>query len=146
MSEPTFEQHIERLRVMKDEADRTLAALREEYEGDDRAALAPTEAEMEAESAALAAVLARLGEIENRSTWRPISEIHEDFGSCVLWNGDELRVGTNLDSDFDEADYLCFVPVPILTHVAVARLIDKMQPIEEIRAGLDSRADAQGED
>ena len=50
--------------------------------------------------------------------WRPISEIHEDFGSCVLMQIDDpghVAIGSNLDLDWDESKWTHFAPVPHLT-------------------------------
>jgi hypothetical protein len=61
--------------------------------------------------------------------WRPISEIHEDYGPCVLMNIDDpgyLEVGTNVDLDFDESEWTHFTDVPKLTHEEAERLRAKM--------------------
>jgi hypothetical protein len=50
--------------------------------------------------------------------WRPISEIHEDFGSCVLMRIDDpgyMDIGSNLDEDFNEPGWTHFAEVPKLT-------------------------------
>lgn len=47
----------------------------------------------------------RIEELQLRAKWRPISEIHEDFGPCILVNLDlgpaDLHIGSNLDRDGD---------------------------------------------
>lgn len=62
---------------------------------------------------------------ENRFTWRPISEIHEDYGPCVLMNindpGD-MRVGNNLDLDFDPIRYTHFTQFAMLGQEEFERL------------------------
>jgi hypothetical protein len=57
--------------------------------------------------------------------WRPISEIHEDLGPCVLMRLDDpgyLEVGSNLDEDFNETGWTHFAEVPKLTHEEAERL------------------------
>ncbi len=62
---------------------------------------------------------------KSRFTWRPISEIHEDYGLCVLMNindpGD-MKVGNNLDLDFDPIRFTHFHQVAPLTHEDAERL------------------------
>jgi len=50
--------------------------------------------------------------------WRPIADIHEDYGPCVLMRIDDpgyLEVGSNLDKDFNETGWTHFAEVPKLT-------------------------------
>ena len=50
--------------------------------------------------------------------WRPIAEIHEDCGSCVLMDIEDpgyLEIGSNLDTDFDESQWTHFAEVPKLS-------------------------------
>jgi hypothetical protein len=59
--------------------------------------------------------------------WRPIAEIHEDCGQCVVMRiGDPgaLAVTSCLDQDFDESDWTHFAKVPELTCEEAARLED----------------------
>lgn len=47
--------------------------------------------------------------------WRPISEIHEDYGPCILVNIEDpgyMEIGSNLDLDFDASEWTHFHPVP----------------------------------
>lgn len=57
--------------------------------------------------------------------WRPIDQIHEDFGPCVLMHINDpghLNLGSNLDLDFDESQWTHFAEVPKLTHEEAERL------------------------
>lgn len=56
--------------------------------------------------------------------WRPIAEIHEDYGQCVLLNlaSAYMELGNNLDLDFESMGWTHFAPVPRLTHDDVAKL------------------------
>lgn len=70
---------------------------------------------LEAENAAL----------RESAQWKPIAEIHEDLGSCVLMRLDDpgyMGVGNNLDLDFNEQGWTHFVQVPKLTHEEAAAL------------------------
>ena len=62
--------------------------------------------------------------------WRPISEIHEDYGPCVLMNIEDagyLEIGSNLDLDFDESLWTHFSEVPKLSTEEGERLIEEME-------------------
>lgn len=54
-----------------------------------------------------------------RFRWRPISEIHEDLGTCVLINindpGD-IGIGSNLNTDWDESRWTHFHQIAPLTN------------------------------
>jgi hypothetical protein len=66
---------------------------------------------LQAENAALRKVL-------EHYSWRPISEIHEDLGPCVLMNIEDpgyMVIGSNLDEGFNETDFTHFAEVPKLT-------------------------------
>jgi hypothetical protein len=66
--------------------------------------------------------------------WRPISEIHEDYGPCVLMRIDDpgyLEVGSSLDPDFDEREWTHFTEVPKLTGEEAERLKAAMVPVAE---------------
>jgi len=47
-----------------------------------------------------------------RYQWKPISELHEDYGDCVLINiktdTGHLAIGSNLDIGFDESKWTHF--------------------------------------
>lgn len=63
--------------------------------------------------------------------WRPIAEMHEDCGSCVLMDIDDagdLAIGSNLDTDFDESLWTHFAEVPKLTNEEAEKLIAAMEP------------------
>jgi hypothetical protein len=60
--------------------------------------------------------------------WRPISEIHEDCGPCVLINlldGSDgyMEIGSVLDTDFNERDWTHFAECPKLSTEEANRLI-----------------------
>jgi len=60
--------------------------------------------------------------------WRPIAEIHEDFGPCVVMRIDDpgsLAVMSSLDENFDESDWTHFALVPRLTNEDAARLKER---------------------
>lgn len=63
--------------------------------------------------------------------WRPIREIHEDFGPCVVVHLIEdpcyLEVHWSTEVDFDEAHWTHFVKVPTLLTVDAERLIEEMR-------------------
>lgn len=55
--------------------------------------------------------------------WRPIEELHEDFGPCVLINLIEdpcyLVIGSNLNVDYDESQWTHFTQItPLWTEDA----------------------------
>lgn len=61
--------------------------------------------------------------------WRPIDQIHEDYGDCVLINlrsDSGIELGNVCDFDFDISKWTHFAPVPRLTHEDVARLLAEM--------------------
>lgn len=67
----------------------------------------------------------RLREQVGRGRWRPISEMHEDFGPCVLMHFAYpgcFHVGSNLEDSFEWQDWSIFVPVPSLTSEEAERL------------------------
>lgn len=69
----------------------------------------------------------------NQYAWRPISEIHEDYGTCVLINLMEagcMELGSNLDKDFNEQDWTHFAQAPKLT----------LEQADELRAAMEDRA------
>ena len=52
-----------------------------------------------------------------QSVWRPIAEIHEDYGPCVLMNTDDpayMEIGSNLDIGFDESRWTHFAQISVL--------------------------------
>lgn len=61
--------------------------------------------------------------------WRPISEIHEEFGPCVVINlrdpGD-LAIGSNIDTDWDDKRWTHFARIPPLDHDHAAALLAEM--------------------
>ena len=74
----------------------------------------------------LKAKIAKLGEC----AWRPISEIHEDHGPCVVMDisAAGYREITHVCSlDFDESRWTHFAPIPSMTHEDAERLIAEME-------------------
>lgn len=58
-------------------------------------------------------------------SFRPIREIHEDYGLCILMHINDpghLKLGSNLDLDFDESQWTHFAEVPKLTYEEAERL------------------------
>ena len=49
-----------------------------------------------------------------QSPWRPITEIHEDYGTCILLNRADgsVELGSNLDSGFNESEWTHFALIP----------------------------------
>ena len=49
-----------------------------------------------------------------QSPWRPINEIHEDYGTCILLNTADgsVELGSNLDSGFSESEWTHFALIP----------------------------------
>jgi hypothetical protein len=61
--------------------------------------------------------------------WRPIAELHDDCGPCVLMNIDDpgsLEIGSNLYAGFNESQWTHFAEVPKLSIDDAARLIEEM--------------------
>lgn len=49
-----------------------------------------------------------------RHRWRQISELHEDYGMCVLMNIDDLGyfgIGSNTNIDYNESLWTHFAPI-----------------------------------
>lgn len=69
--------------------------------------------------------------LADRYRWRPISEMHEDYGPCVLINiydpGD-LEIGNNLCLDWDESRWTHFSQLVPLTQEQAQKMIDEMGP------------------
>jgi hypothetical protein len=78
---------------------------------------------------------AKLREELDRYQWRPISEIHEDYGPCVLIHIVDdpgyLEIGSNLNIDFDESAWTHFAQVPKLSTDEAERLIEEMNGASE---------------
>lgn len=63
--------------------------------------------------------------LTRRYQWRPISELHEDYGSCVLINIDDpghFEIGSNIDLDFEESLWTHFVRIAPLWQEEYERL------------------------
>jgi len=67
---------------------------------------------------------------EERYRWRPIEELHEDFGPCVLINIEDpgyLEIGSNVNIDYDESLWTHFTKItPLLTEEA-EKMIEELQ-------------------
>ena len=64
--------------------------------------------------------------------WRPIEEIHEDMGPCVMMRIDDpgyFVIGSNLDEDFNEPGFTHFTQVPKLTTSEAEALAAKPAPL-----------------
>lgn len=72
----------------------------------------------------LTAALDALDKLESRYRWHPISEIHEDHGPVVLINLHDLdiKLGSNLDLDFDESRWTHFSRIAPLSSEEADRL------------------------
>lgn len=67
--------------------------------------------------------------------WRPIGEIHEDFGSCVLMRIDDpgdLEIGNNLCNDFYKGRWTHFAEVPKLS-IEDAEELEAAIPVTEAK-------------
>jgi len=67
--------------------------------------------------------------------WRPISQIHEDYGPCVLMDIEDpgyLEVSSNLDTDLDESQWTHFAEVPKLTNEQADDLLAAMAVAERV--------------
>lgn len=69
--------------------------------------------------------------------WRPIADIHEDSGPCVLMNLADpgyLEIGSNLNADFDESLWTHFAEVPKLSTKEAVALAQAMGQHREVGA------------
>jgi hypothetical protein len=69
--------------------------------------------------------------------WRPIAEIHEDYGPCVLMDIDDpgsLEIGSVNDLDFDDSNWTHFTEVPKLTYDEATLLRDALARQESKRS------------
>ena len=79
----------------------------------------------DAQAAKVIALISQAAAQARVDKWRPISEIHEDFGPCVLIDIDDpghMGIGNNLDPDFDESGWTHFAEAPKLTSEEAERL------------------------
>ncbi len=61
--------------------------------------------------------------------WRPIDELHEDFGLCLLIDIRDpggVIVGSVLDDDFDESTWTHFHELPELSNADADRMIAEL--------------------
>ena len=68
----------------------------------------------------------------DRYRWRSISELHEDYGTCLLLDvndedGNNLALGSNLDVGFDEKKWTHFSPITPLSQEEAERLRKQMK-------------------
>lgn len=90
--------------------------------------------------------LAARKELE-RFRWRPIAEIHEDQGQCVLLNIEDtggLEIGNCTSLWFDEVDWDYFAQIPMLGQEEYERLRDqvlakKLEDMEELEQMCEDR-------
>lgn len=69
--------------------------------------------------------IAKLESSLARHRWRPIDEIHEDLGPCILVNiadCGEMAIGSNLDLDFDITQWTHFAELPVLGQAEYERM------------------------
>lgn len=70
-----------------------------------------------------------LGALDQRYRWRPIAEIHEDYGPVVLMDIHDpgsLQIGSNLETDFNESDWTHFSQIALLSHEEAERLASEV--------------------
>jgi hypothetical protein len=70
--------------------------------------------------------------LADRYRWRPISEIHEDLGQCVLINLRDcgyMKIGNNLDLDWDESEWTHFSQIVPMGQEEYERLKYQMEPV-----------------
>lgn len=73
--------------------------------------------------------LTRLAE---RYCWRPISEIHEDCGPCVVMHINDpgnIELTSNLCPEFDESDWTHFSQIVPLTNAQAEEMRAEMERI-----------------
>lgn len=60
----------------------------------------------------------------DRYRWRPIAELHEDYGECVLLDitSVAMSVGSSMDTDFDMLEWTHFSQITPLTTEEAERL------------------------
>lgn len=71
-----------------------------------------------------------LDRLAKRYCWRPIAELHEDYGQCVLMHIDDpghMEVGSNLDVDFDASLWTHFAQIVPLGQEEYGRLREAMK-------------------
>ena len=74
-------------------------------------------------------IAAELTKLADRYRWRPIAELHEDYGSCVLMNIDDpgyMEIGSNLNTDYDESQWTHFSQIVPLTTEEAERMKKEM--------------------
>lgn len=65
-----------------------------------------------------------------RYRWRPIREIHEDYGPCVAIDINDpgyQEIVSNLYKDYDETQWTHFAQLPELTNTEAERLIAELE-------------------
>ena len=72
--------------------------------------------------------------LRERSCWRPISEMHEDLGQCILVNIADcgyMEFGNNLNLDWDESKLTHFAQIPLLGQKEYERMKDEVEAAKE---------------
>jgi hypothetical protein len=67
----------------------------------------------------------RLRGLLDRYRWRPIAEMHEDHGPCVLMNIEDpgcLDLESNQSLDYDKTKWTHFTPITLLSYEDADRL------------------------
>ena len=70
-------------------------------------------------------LIAEIDRLTDYQRWRPIAELHEDFGSCVLININDpsyMAIGSNLDMSFEPSLWTHFSRIAPLSDEDHARL------------------------
>lgn len=104
-----------------DAADTEIAALQAE--------LRVTNLRAQSAEKIMAARAKLLSALDQRYRWRPIAELHEDYGPVVLMDIHDpgsLQIGSNLETDFDESDWTHFSQIAPLSHEEAERLKENM--------------------
>lgn len=87
----------------------------------------------------------------NRYRWRPIADIHEDYGECILLDINDPggpEIGNNCSLWFDEEDWTHFAQLPELTNEMADEMIaglpkqtlsDRLEDMEELEQMCEDR-------
>lgn len=90
--------------------------------------------DLSALAASHTALQKRVEELEGANRWRPIAEIHEDYGPCVvidIRDPGNLAVAEVCDDEWVLADWTHFAPIPSLTHEEAAEMLAALSGARE---------------
>lgn len=71
-------------------------------------------------------------QLADRYRWRPISELHEDYGDCVLVNVADcgyMEIGSNLNLDFDESKWTHFTRFTPIGQAEYERMREEVEQL-----------------